>query len=100
MFFSTAVPAVMVVIVVYIFIINKFRWKWLSYSILMVAGFLFLANGSVHSTYTGAQLIGLGFLVTRLDPLGYWTKRPWFDFGPNQGDDVRKKSERDHDTGV
>ena len=34
-----------------------------------------MASGKVHLVYTGIEVAGLGLLITRIAPFGYWKTR-------------------------
>jgi hypothetical protein len=96
---STLVPAMIVVAFIYFLLIKKLCWRWLSYGLVLASAALFLSNNTVHAQYTGVQVAGLGWLITWLDPSGYWTKKPWFRRERDRivGDEARSSNNRGAD---
>lgn len=76
MLISTIIPALVIVAVVHFLIIKQFRWRWLSYGLMLTIAGALVTTRAVHLTYTGIEVAGIGCLVTWIDPFGYWKKAP------------------------
>ena len=46
------------------------------YGLALTTAGLLAATQTVHLTLAGMEVAGLGCLVTWLDPMGYWKKKP------------------------
>jgi hypothetical protein len=75
MLFSTLVPALILVAFIQLVIIRFLKWRWLSYSLPIAMGIALLSTGAVHLAFAGIEVAALGYLVTLIDPLGYWRKK-------------------------
>ena len=75
MLLSTLVPAIFIVGLMQLFV-RQFRWRWLSYGLSLGIAAALAGTGQVHPLFTGIEVAGLGCLITRLDPFGYWKKKP------------------------
>jgi len=76
MLLSTLLPAVILVAFLYLAVSRLCRWRWLSYGLALTTAGLLAATQTVHLILAGVEVARLGCLVTWLDPLGYWKKKP------------------------
>lgn len=72
MLFATFIPAIIIVVLIYFFVIWFFRWRWLSYGLSLSIATALISFGAVHTILIAIEVAGLGFLITWLDPMSYW----------------------------
>jgi len=68
MLFSTMVPVIIMLIVIYVVILKKIpeKYIWVSYIIIISISILYFLPGGVHSEFMGIENLALGISLVKL----------------------------------
>ncbi len=63
MLLTTGAIAAICLILLWFIFLQRIRWAWLSYTLVVILGAAFIASGAVHFVYIGIEIIGFGCAI-------------------------------------